>query len=134
MLNPILREKGIVSLLGVPLVAGGKVLGVLHVGTLTRRRFTEQDAELLQMVADRAAMTTQSRISQTERAAAAVMPATCCPPGYRRLTGWSSPPAMSPAATARSGVTGTTCSPCPRARSAWWSEMWSGTASRRRSR
>ena len=73
VLNPILHEKGITSLLGVPLVAAGKVLGVLHVGTLTRRRFTKQDADLLQMVADRAAMATQSRISQAERAAAAVV-------------------------------------------------------------
>ena len=73
VLNPILREKGIASLLGVPLVAGGTVLGVLHVGTLTRRRFTEQDAELLQMVADRAAMATQSRMSQAERGRGAVM-------------------------------------------------------------
>ena len=73
VLNPILREKGIASLLGVPLVAAGTVLGVLHVGTLTRRRFTEQDAELLQMVADRAAVATQSRMSQAERAAAAVL-------------------------------------------------------------
>ena len=73
VLNPILREKGIVSLLGVPLMAGGTLLGVLHVGTLTRRRFTEQDAQLLQMVADRAAIATQSRMSQAERAAAAVM-------------------------------------------------------------
>jgi phosphoserine phosphatase RsbU/P len=60
-------------LLGVPLVAEGSVLGVLHVGTLTRRRFTEQDAELLQMVADRAATAIHSRISQTERAAAAAL-------------------------------------------------------------
>jgi phosphoserine phosphatase RsbU/P len=73
VLNPILKEKGITSLLGVPLIAGGTVLGVLHVGTLTRRRFTERDAELLQMVADRVATATQSRLSQTERAAAAVM-------------------------------------------------------------
>ena len=64
VLNPILHEKGITSLLGVPLVATGKVLGVLHVGTLARRRFTQQDADLLQMVADRAAMATQSRISR----------------------------------------------------------------------
>jgi GAF domain-containing protein len=32
--------------LGVPLLASGTVLGVLHVSTLTPRRFTEQDAEL----------------------------------------------------------------------------------------
>ena len=62
VLNPILWEKGIASLLGVPLIAAGTLLGVLHVGTLTRRRFTEQDAELLQMVADRVATATQSRM------------------------------------------------------------------------
>jgi phosphoserine phosphatase RsbU/P len=54
-------------------MAGGAVLGVLHVGTLTERRFTEQDAALLQMVADRAALATQFRMSQAERTAAAVM-------------------------------------------------------------
>ena len=37
VLNPILREKGIRSLLGVPLLAGGNAIGVLHVGTLTPR-------------------------------------------------------------------------------------------------
>lgn len=73
VLNPILREKGVVSLLGVPLVAGGAVLGVLHVGTLVRRRFTEQDATLLRMVADRAALATQLRMSVAERSAASVM-------------------------------------------------------------
>jgi GAF domain-containing protein len=53
--NPILREKGIRSLLGVPLVTEGRVLGVLHVGTLTPRRFTDDDRDLLQRAADRAA-------------------------------------------------------------------------------
>jgi putative methionine-R-sulfoxide reductase with GAF domain len=77
--NPILWEKGIASLLGVPLLAGGSVLGVLHVGTLVPRTFTEQDAELLQMVADRAATATQTRMSQAERAAAAVMQRTLLP-------------------------------------------------------
>jgi len=77
--NPILREKGIESLLGVPLLAGGAVLGVLHVGTLTPRPFTEQDAQLLQMVADRAATAAQSRMSRAERAAAAVLQRTLLP-------------------------------------------------------
>ena len=47
VLNPILREKGIKSLLGVPLLVGGDILGVLHVGSLTPRDFTRDDAELL---------------------------------------------------------------------------------------
>jgi phosphoserine phosphatase RsbU/P len=79
VLNPILRNKGIASLLGVPLLAGGAVLGVLHVGTLTPRLFTQQDAQLLQMVADRAATAAQSRMSQAERAAAAVLQRTLLP-------------------------------------------------------
>ena len=79
VLNPILREKGIASLLGVPLLAGGAVLGVLHVGTLTPRTFTEQDAQLLQTVADRAATAAQSRMSRAERAAAAVLQRTLLP-------------------------------------------------------
>jgi GAF domain-containing protein len=55
VLNPLLHEKGIKSLLGVPLLARGDVIGVLHVGTLTPRRFTEEEAALLRLAADRAA-------------------------------------------------------------------------------
>ena len=43
VLNPLLREKGIRSLLGVPLLVGGTVLGVLHVGTLTPRPFSADE-------------------------------------------------------------------------------------------
>jgi signal transduction histidine kinase len=56
VLNPLLREKGIKSLLGVPLVVGGAVLGVLHVGSLTPRQFDSDDVALLQLAADRAAI------------------------------------------------------------------------------
>jgi serine phosphatase RsbU (regulator of sigma subunit)/anti-sigma regulatory factor (Ser/Thr protein kinase) len=54
--NPILREKGLIALLGAPLVAAGEVRGVVHIGTLTPRTFTEADARLLQLAADRIAM------------------------------------------------------------------------------
>ncbi len=73
VLNPILRQKGITSLLGVPLLTAGAVLGVLHVGTLSGRQFTEQDAALLQLVADRVASAAQSRLAQAEATAAEVM-------------------------------------------------------------
>jgi GAF domain-containing protein len=72
VLNPILREKGIKSLLGVPLVAGGEVVGVLHVGTLVPRAFTQNDVELLQLAADRAAVAIEhARLFEAERAARA---------------------------------------------------------------
>ncbi len=73
VLNPILRDRGIHSLLGVPLLTGGTVMGVLHVGTLSTRRFTDEDSLLLQLVADRVALATQARISQVERAAATAL-------------------------------------------------------------
>ena len=56
VLNPLLREKGIKSLLGVPLGTGPRPIGVLHVGTLTHRRFTQSDVELLQLVGTRLAL------------------------------------------------------------------------------
>jgi anti-sigma regulatory factor (Ser/Thr protein kinase)/putative methionine-R-sulfoxide reductase with GAF domain len=55
ILNPILREKGIRSLLGIPLVVEGNLIGVLHVGSLVPRRFGERDLAVLQVAAARIA-------------------------------------------------------------------------------
>jgi signal transduction histidine kinase len=54
--NPILREKGLKSMLGVPLLVRDRAIGVMHVGTLTPRRFSEEDTELMQLVAERVAL------------------------------------------------------------------------------
>jgi len=56
VLNPTLRARGIRSLLGVPLVTQGEVRGVLYVGSLQPRAYTADDADLLQLVADRVAL------------------------------------------------------------------------------
>jgi GAF domain-containing protein/anti-sigma regulatory factor (Ser/Thr protein kinase) len=73
ILNPILREKGIRSLLGVPLLVEGRVLGVLHVGSLTPRDFTADDRDLLQLAADRAALAIeQAALYEQRRVAEAV--------------------------------------------------------------
>jgi signal transduction histidine kinase len=72
ILNPILREKGIKSLLGVPLVVEGQLLGVVHVGTLSPRAFSPEDVELLQLAADRAAIAiAHARLFERERQARA---------------------------------------------------------------
>ena len=73
VLYSILPEHGICSLLGVPLLSSGTVIGVLHVGALVPRRFTDDDVRLLQIVADRVAFATQSRRVEVERTAAAVL-------------------------------------------------------------
>jgi len=70
VMNPILREKGIKSLLGVPLMISGDVLGVMHVGSLTAREFTGEDVDLLQLVGDRAALAIEhARAFAAERSA-----------------------------------------------------------------
>ena len=67
VVNPILREKGLYSMLGVPLLVEGTVVGVMHVGTLTERAFSEEDTELLQSAGDRAALAIFSRVTERER-------------------------------------------------------------------
>jgi signal transduction histidine kinase len=70
VLNPLLREKGIKSMFGVPLVVEGEVRGVLHVGSLVPRVFHEEEVELLQLVGDRAALAIEhARLFEAERAA-----------------------------------------------------------------
>jgi sigma-B regulation protein RsbU (phosphoserine phosphatase) len=70
VLNPLLLEKGIRSLVGVPLLVHGTVVGVLHVGTVHNRVFTADEAALLQLAADRAALAVQSLRSREDHAAA----------------------------------------------------------------
>jgi len=67
VLNAILIDKGIKTLLGVPLLVHGQSIGVLHVGSLTPREFTKADLDLLQLVADRVAVAIE-RAKAHERA------------------------------------------------------------------
>ena len=87
VLNPILLEKGLRSLLGVPLLIEGQVLGVLHVGTLTARRFTDEDIELLRLVGDRVALTVRARMSQTDRDAAITLQRSLLPAALPTVEG-----------------------------------------------
>jgi PAS domain S-box-containing protein len=68
--TPFLRQKGVKSLLGVPLLLEGRVLGVIHVGRLVRRPFTDDDTRLLQLVAFRVALAIDhARLFEEERRA-----------------------------------------------------------------
>ena len=70
VLNPLLKQKGIRSLLGVPLLVEGRVIGVIHTGRFTRYQFTEDDTRLLQLVADRIALAIDNaRLFEEERTA-----------------------------------------------------------------
>ncbi len=64
--NPFLREH-FTSLLGVPLLHEGQLIGVIHVDSVLPRRFTGDESQLLQMLADRIAVAI-ARAKQYERA------------------------------------------------------------------
>jgi phosphoserine phosphatase RsbU/P len=87
VLNPILWDKGIQSMVGVPMVAGGRVIGVLHVGSLTPRRFTGGDVEMLQLAADRAAAAVQSITAQADRAAVVALQRSLVPSALPAVPG-----------------------------------------------
>ena len=120
--NPILWEKGIKVMLGVPLLSGQRLLGVLHVGRLDDRPFSDEDLGPLRVVADRVAerdvdppagdRTGGRRPARTEPDARARCPASLAS-SWRRV--------MWPPKDARSVATGTTSSRCPPARSGSWS-------------
>jgi GAF domain-containing protein/anti-sigma regulatory factor (Ser/Thr protein kinase) len=88
VVNPLLRQKGIQSLLGVPLLIQGRAIGVLHVGTLTPRAFSDDDRDLLQRVADRAAMAIEHAqlLTRERRARAAAEAATRQLEALQRVT------------------------------------------------
>ncbi|MGN9802258.1 PP2C family protein-serine/threonine phosphatase [Micromonospora sp. L32] len=70
VVNPILLQTGVQSLLGVPIIARAELVGVLHVGTLTPRRFTPDDVRLLELVADRVSLASRARANTLDQATA----------------------------------------------------------------
>jgi sigma-B regulation protein RsbU (phosphoserine phosphatase) len=71
--DPAMRANGIRSLMGAPLVNGGHVMGVIHVGSLAAHRFDTEDVRLLETVAGQVALAVDARRSNVERAAAAAL-------------------------------------------------------------
>jgi serine phosphatase RsbU (regulator of sigma subunit)/anti-sigma regulatory factor (Ser/Thr protein kinase) len=87
LVNPLLRQKGIRSLLGVPLLVEGRALGVLHVGTVTSRRFSVDDTRLLQLAADRAALAIENARLSEQRAVTEIMQRALLPDALAQIPG-----------------------------------------------
>jgi len=87
VVNPILRQKGIRSMLGVPVQAEGNVIGVMHVGALKRRTFGEEDIAMLQLAADRAALAIDAARISEQRAVTEVMQRTLLPDALPEVPG-----------------------------------------------
>jgi serine phosphatase RsbU (regulator of sigma subunit)/anti-sigma regulatory factor (Ser/Thr protein kinase) len=87
VVNPILRQKGIRSMLGVPVQVEGRVIGVMHIGTLRRRDFDEDDVALLQLAADRAALAIDNARVAEQKAATEIVQRTLLPDALPQVPG-----------------------------------------------
>jgi putative methionine-R-sulfoxide reductase with GAF domain len=85
--NPILWEKGIRTMLGVPLVSGEEAVGVLHVGRLEPKLFTVEDVDLLEVVAERVVGAAQHRELALEQAAARLLERSLLPSSLPKCDG-----------------------------------------------
>jgi serine phosphatase RsbU (regulator of sigma subunit)/anti-sigma regulatory factor (Ser/Thr protein kinase) len=87
VVNPILRQKGIRSMLGVPVQVEGRVIGVMHIGTLVQRDFDEDDVTLLQLASDRAALAIDNARISEQRAVTAIMQRSLLPDALPQIPG-----------------------------------------------
>jgi serine phosphatase RsbU (regulator of sigma subunit)/anti-sigma regulatory factor (Ser/Thr protein kinase) len=87
VVNPILRQKGIRSMLGVPLQLDGRVIGVMHIGALVQRHFDEDDVALLQLAADRAALAIDNARISEQRAVTEIMQRILLPDALPQIPG-----------------------------------------------
>ncbi|MEO3745684.1 GAF domain-containing SpoIIE family protein phosphatase [Plantactinospora sp. B5E13] len=85
--SPVLRDKGIRSMLGVPMIVGTDLIGVLHVGTVSPRRFSPDDVRVLHLVADRASLASQARVGNIDRTAALALQRSLLPTRLPEVSG-----------------------------------------------
>jgi sigma-B regulation protein RsbU (phosphoserine phosphatase) len=87
VVNPLLLEKGIRSLLGVPMFLAGEFVGVLHVGSKTPRHFTDDDIRLLELVADRVSQAGRIRSRRLDQQAALALQRSLLPTRLPQVPG-----------------------------------------------
>lgn len=88
VVSPLLWERGLHSMLGVPILAQGELVGVLHVGSVASRHFTDNEIDLLQLVADRVAMASDAYRSRSEQSAARMLVDSLLPARLPNTDGW----------------------------------------------
>lgn len=87
VVNPLLWERGLRTMLGVPMRRDEHVMGVLHVGRVDQRPFTEVDVELLSVAAERLVGAITADQLATEAAAARLLERSLLPSGFPRVPG-----------------------------------------------
>ncbi len=72
VMSRVIRQRGVRALLGVPVLADGELVGVMHMGSVSVAEFRQRDRLLLRAIADRAgaAILQHDLRARAERAAA----------------------------------------------------------------
>jgi serine phosphatase RsbU (regulator of sigma subunit) len=70
VVNPILWRRGLRAMVGVPMILDDRLLGVLHVGSLSPRQFGDDDIAVLHVAAERIAAAVQADQRAEEQSAA----------------------------------------------------------------
>ena len=107
--SPVLRAKNVASLAGVPVLIDDELVGVLKVGTIQPRLFTNDDIRVLQRAADRAAAASQARRTTLDSAAALALQRGLLPTRLPYIPGIDLAARYIPAMTPESAAIGTTC-------------------------
>jgi phosphoserine phosphatase RsbU/P len=84
---PLFVGRKVRSLLGMPLLAAGRVIGVMQVGSAAEHAFGPEEAELLGLAAERAAVAVQAMMSQDDRQAAIALHRSLTPSALPRVPG-----------------------------------------------
>jgi sigma-B regulation protein RsbU (phosphoserine phosphatase) len=87
VVNSLLWERGLHAMLGVPMIAGGELVGVLHIGSVAARRFTDADIGTLQLLADHLAMAIQVEALEENRSATMALQRSLLPSTLPEVTG-----------------------------------------------
>lgn len=87
VVNSLLWERGLRSMLGVPMVAGPELVGVLHVGSVEPRAFGEAEVVTMQLLADRLAMAIQVEALEENRTATMALQRSLLPSSLPEVSG-----------------------------------------------
>ena len=100
VVHPLLRESGLSSLLAAPLTLEHDAVGVLQVGTVKRREFSAEEASLLTLLADRAALAVRhARRYEHERGVVETLQRSLLPPSLPLVPGFTMAARYLPAET-----------------------------------
>ncbi|NBH03238.1 GAF domain-containing SpoIIE family protein phosphatase [Amycolatopsis sp. SID8362] len=87
VVNSLLWERGLHSMLGVPMLAGSELVGVLHVGSVEHRQFGEPEVAMMQLLADRLATAIQVETQEENRTATMALQRSLLPSNLPEVPG-----------------------------------------------